>query len=118
MWGGPSWSPVGRGMLTIYRRAGVYGRTTAGDHEGPPFPAPLCSLSSTATTLARLVLRTQQCCKDYPRPYGILDLGLLVALGVGRMSSNMMFKRIARGSTAGIEGQLTEDRMDVPIDGM
>ncbi len=51
-------------------------------------------------------------------PYAILDLGLIVAFGVGRMSSNMMFKRIARGSTARIEGQLTEDRMDVPIDGV
>jgi hypothetical protein len=29
----------------------------------------LCSLASAATTLSRLVLRTQQCCKDYPRPY-------------------------------------------------
>src|SRR5437773_2360534 len=34
MWGGPLWSPVW-GMLTSHRR-----RTTAGDHKGPPFPAP------------------------------------------------------------------------------
>ena len=46
---------------------------TAGDHKGPPNPAPLCSVSSTATTLSRLVLRTQQYCKDYPRPYRLAD---------------------------------------------
>ena len=58
------------GIQPVHRRASSSKRTTAADHKGPPFPAPLCSLSSTATTLARLVLRTQQCCKDYPRPYG------------------------------------------------
>src|SRR6266516_2937536 len=89
-----------------------------GDHEGPPFPTPLCSVSSTATTLAKLdstsattlrvsscpfcqrccaaslrsgrmrgncyavsrdarkclVLRTQQCCKDCPRPTDVDEL--------------------------------------------
>jgi hypothetical protein len=51
-------------------------------------------------------------------PYAILDLGLLVALRVGRVSSKLMFKRIARRCTARIDGQLAEDRMDMPIDGV
>src|SRR6266487_4028249 len=36
-------------------------------------------------------------------------LYLLVALGLGRISSNMIFKRIASGCAARIEGQLAED---------
>ena len=32
---------------------------TAGDHKGPPNRTSSCSLASTATTLSRLVLRTQ-----------------------------------------------------------
>ncbi len=35
-----------------------------------------------------------------------------------RISSKLMFKRIARGSTARIDGQLAENRMDIPIDGV
>jgi hypothetical protein len=61
-------------------------------------------------------------CSDWAtiktHPHAILDLGLMVALGVGRISSKLMFKRIARRCTARIDGQLAEDRMDMPIDGV
>jgi hypothetical protein len=59
-------------------------------------------------------------CSDWAtikaHPYAILDLGLLVALGVGRLSSKLVFKSIARGSAARIERQLAEDRLDMPTD--
>src|SRR5690349_15121529 len=47
---------------------------SSGDHKGPPNHSSSFSLSSTATTLSRLTLHVQQCCKDCPRPYSTFSL--------------------------------------------